>query len=143
MAAYGNGVQAIISSYFAGVTLKALAVDAFYVQAATDHFVADISVHELTVGGYSRAAVAGVTATFDPGSEIVVVTCNTPLAFGTFAAAASVLGVVLFVDTGDPATSTLVAADLQDYSTDVAADTAFGYQVDSAGGFISFQILTP
>ena len=102
--------------------IKVLLVNASYTAAPTHSFVSEVVANELTGTGYARKALTSRTVTIDTGTNKAV--CDAAdvdyvgLNAGTLAAA------VVFLDTGNPATSPLIAymdaPDLASNGSDVA-----------------------
>jgi len=144
MSAYTNWVYTTVNDALTGATVKAMLLGkdtggTDYVQDnATQSFRADVTAFEVAGTGYTAGGVAvtGLTITA-PGDVHLIVD---DIDFGTLTLTVdSISAVVLYVDTGDPATDVLIAADVFPAVALGGADN-FTYVV-AADGFVLFEVL--
>lgn len=132
MTAYSGFATSVLTAWSAGKPLKAMLVDSTYVYSDTHTHRSDIT-GELTATGYAPVALTNAAVS---GTKI---TCD-PISFGSFTTDVTGLqGVIFYWDSGDPATSTLVCADLELGPTDLPAGTAVTYTVDATSGVVSIS----
>lgn len=107
---HGPWIADLLTAYFAGKTIKALAVKSTHVPSAATEFRSQIT-NEITGTGYVAGGVAasGVTATWDAATSRAYLTCDL-INFGAVTAT-DVAGVVFYVDNGSAAADRVLWTD--------------------------------
>lgn len=122
---FPTGAAELVRDWETGGTYRAmLLTSAWNPNTATDIYVDDISVNELTDGTYARATIQNPARTVDVAGSTIDFTCD-DIAFGVISGleVAAWLSVFAFVtnDTDSP----LVAAYLIDYTADGITPATF------------------
>lgn len=144
MSAYLPWLTTLLGGYVTGtVKLALLGRDsggALYAQdPVTHHYWSDVSSHEVSGTGYTPGgqAVTGLAVTQDDADQRVTIDFD-DVDFGTLTLSPdSICAAVLYLDTGTPATSVLLGADV--FGDTPTAGTAFTYVV-STEGFITVGV---
>lgn len=126
MTAYAHFALTLLEAYLGSATLKAVLVTGTYAQSDEHQYYADLPPGaELTDPAYPAGGIdlPNVAITYDAVERIVRVTCD-PLDFGTLTAP-DIAGLVLYSDTGDPATSALLDFDAYDQPIDATGGLPF------------------
>lgn len=132
---HGPWIADLLTAYFTGKTIKALAVKSAHVPSAATAFRSQIT-NEITGTGYTAGgvAVSGVTATWDAATLRAYLTCDL-VNFGAVTAT-DIAGVVFYVSTGTAATDRVLWTDT---FPPVDADGALTYE-PSADGAMEIRV---
>jgi hypothetical protein len=140
MSVYGQWATDVLNAWLPGKTLKAIAITPAYTQDQVNHLhlsdIQAIAGAELQAAGYTPGGVVlpSFAATWDAANVRQVLSCGN-VDFGLMGVPVTVSGIVVYVDTGNPATSDLVCADISDSPFTVPANQHLIYQVDPTNGF--------
>ena len=136
---YSGFATDLLQAYFTSKTVKALLVAGY--TPAGEEFLADINALgvEVVDAGYTAGGVAltGVSYAWDDTDSTVRLHAD-DVTFGPFTGQPQIDWVIFYVDTGDPATSRLVAADAE--SGVPLAGQSVTYVVDDVGGLLQLVI---
>lgn len=126
---HGPWLADALSQYFAGKTIKAIALTSSHEPAVGTVFRSSLT-GEISGGGYvaGGVTVTGLVASWDAATTRVVVTCDL-INFGSVTAA-DVGAVALYISTGSAATDRVLWTDTFDA---LAAEGALTYQPDARG----------
>lgn len=139
MAVHSAFVLGMVEARFTGATIKALLVDDTY-EFGDEETLADIDALgvEVTDAGYTAGGVAltNVAISYDEENTWVKLVAD-DLEWGPMTNEVQLGGVIFYIDTGTPATSEIVASDLEDGT--VAATEKASYIIDE-DGLLQFPI---
>ena len=107
---YNNGIAALAGTPYASAPVLALIVDSGHTFDVTNEYVSDVVIDEVTNAtgtGYERKTLTGKTVTADQVNNWVVFDA-TDLSYTAVETNETWDAVILFIDTGDDATSPLL-----------------------------------
>lgn len=134
MSTYGPWIADMMSDYFTGLTLKAMLVDATFVEDPNHDFRNDLT-GEIVTAGYTAGGVTltGVAITYETTEHEIRMACD-DVPFGSIDIT-DVEGIVFYISTGSSATDRVLAADVFGPPAVPGTDT-FTYQPDADGVII-------
>lgn len=109
---FNRGKFKLLDAYLSGAPgspdLRVLLLNGGYAYDPDDDFVSAVAAAELVVGGYARQALAGVAGSEDDAADRAEVEAN-EVTFGPLDAGDTIVAAVVFENTGNDATSELLA----------------------------------
>lgn len=107
---YNTGIYEITSgtTVWTSATIKVMLMNTLHAFDRDDEFVSDIVANEISASGYSRQTLASKTVANDATKDATYMDAGNPN-FGVIVTGQTVRFMVMYRDTGDDATSPLLA----------------------------------